>query len=124
MRIAAAVLLMLIGLWSLVGGGMQAVAGVSVLATPPGELRYMMGWLPAGLVGFVGGLLCLSSGIAFCLDRGKLLGLVAIGVALCSEAMFLPGMLFSPTAVLKILLLGFCAFGAAEVGARRAAAKG
>jgi len=125
MRIAAGILLILVGLWGAVGNGFSVAASASIdeIAQSSGvsmesqTIRFFRGYRTAGLVGALGGLLSVVAGIMFLFDRGKLLGFLALGVAINAQAMvtvLVPPL--NPPGVLKILVLIFCTFGATRVG--------
>lgn len=145
MRIAGGILLIIIGCWSLVGGGCSVVGGAAVgkLEGASADLQQELkvsgvrttggdktiskamgkaentgtGLLVSGVVILLGGLLSLVAGILMLLNKAKLFGFIAPGVGIIGEILFIAMVTFNVVGVIKILILAFCAFAATKVGA-------
>lgn len=146
MRIAGGIILLVFGLWSLVGGGcsilggglmskagdLQAAAqeaakeaGSNVKVTMTDEQKKALadagstgtGLFVSGIVSTIGGLLCIIAGIMFFVNKGKMLGFLAPGVGIIGEILFIVMVTFSIVGVIKILAYAFAAFAATKIGA-------
>jgi hypothetical protein len=147
MRIAGGVLLLIVGLWSLIGGGCSVFVGGAAskvsgaaaemsakLATEAGakmddEAKKALadaqakagslgsGVLISGIVILVGGILCIIAGIMFFVNKGKAFGFLAPGVGIIGEIIFFVLVAFNIIGLIKILILAFTAFAATKVGA-------
>jgi hypothetical protein len=142
MRIAGGVLLLIVGLWSLVGGGCSVIGGgaaskmtdaasaLSKAAQDAGgkvdpEAQKALakasgmggGLMISGVVILVGGLLCIIAGIMFFVNKGKAFGFLAPGVGIIGEVLFFVLAAFNVVGLVKILILAFCAFAATKIGA-------
>jgi hypothetical protein len=142
MRIAGGVLLLVVGLWSLIGGGCSVFVGgaASKLSGAAAEMAKEAakdpnvkvkvdedalakagstgsGALVSGIVILVGGLLCIIAGIMFFLNKGKMFGFLAPGVGIIGEILFFVMVAFNVVGLIKILILGFAAFAATKIGA-------
>jgi hypothetical protein len=143
MRIAGGILLILIGCWSLVGGGCSVAGGAAVgklssgasdlskelkaagvsggdktLAKAMGDAESAgTGLMVSGVVILLGGLLSLVAGILMLTNKAKIFDLVAPGVGIIGEILFFAMVAFNIAGVIKILILAFCAIAATKVGA-------
>lgn len=147
MRIAGGVLLLIVGLWSLVGGGCSVFVGgaASKVSGAAAEMSAKLaaetgakmdpeakkaleeaqakagsmgsGVLVAGIVILVGGILCIVAGIMFFVNKGKMFGFLAPGVGIIGEILFFVLVAFNIIGLIKILILGFAAFAATKIGA-------
>lgn len=136
LRLGGAVLLLLVSLWSTAGGGCSIVAGHGLsqysdelVRALPGEgqaggarqaLRQLQasapGLLFAGTALLASGVLGLVAAILFLLDRGRVLGLLAIGLGVFGELAFFALVSFNAAGLLKLACLGCCGFCALRVG--------
>lgn len=147
MRIAGGVLLLIVGLWSLVGGGCSVLFGgaASKLSGAAAEMSAKVaaesgakmdpeakkameegmakassmgsGALISGIVILAGGILCIIAGIMFFLNKGKAFGFLAPGVGIIGEILFFALAAFNVVGLIKILILAFTAFAATKIGA-------
>jgi hypothetical protein len=146
MRIAGGVLLLLVGLWSLVGGGCSLIGGAAVgqvgkmgnaaaeLAKASGgkvdakaqaELDKALaqgksvgsGLLVSGIVILLAGILCIVGGIMFFVNKAKAFGFLAPAVGIIGEILFFVMVGFNIAGVIKILIYAFGAFAATKIGA-------
>ncbi|MCA9671511.1 MAG: hypothetical protein KC503_38200 [Myxococcales bacterium] len=143
MRIAGGVILLIVGLWSLVGGGCSVIGGKAVgdaqklgsamsrLAKSSGAKVRMsrqarralakasnmgQGLFISGIVILAGGILCIIAGIMFFVNKGKMFGFLAPGVGIIGEVVFFAMVVFNIGGLIKIILLGFSAFAATKIG--------
>lgn len=150
MRITGAILLLIAGIWSVIGGscttfaGGVAAGGAEIVgrlaqanesagggADPEAMNRVMRasgtarevggGMKLAGAVIFAGGVLCVIAAVFFFLDRARLLGMIAAGVGIIGEGLFLSLAFFNWPGVVKIGLLLFALVSAGWVGRAAAA---
>jgi hypothetical protein len=129
LRIAGGVVLLLFGLWSVLGGSCSVIAGTTFAsfseemareqpneADP--ELRAAMdqvrstlrGLLICGVVVLAGGLLCTVAGVLLLLQRGRLFCLIATGTAVAGELLFFALVTFNLVGLVKIAAFGFGGF--------------
>ena len=147
MRIAGGVLLLIAGLWSLVGGGCSVFVGgaASKVTGAAAEMSAKLaaetgakidpyakkaleeasakassmgsGVLIAGIVILVGGILCIIAGIMFFVNKGKAFGFLAPAVGIIGEIVFFVLVAFNILGLIKVLILAFTAFAATKIGA-------
>lgn len=144
LRIAGAVVLLLFGLWSLLGGGCSVVAGVTSrgiadslsegmadeLAEDTEAARSLresrskldsmwFGLVVTGSVSALAGLLANIAGMLLIFNRGKLLAVAAGGLGIAGEVLFLLLVTFHVVGLVKAVAFAFAGV-AAMVGVRRA----
>ena len=136
MRIAGAILLLLAGVWSLVGGSCSTFAGgvtstgmgivqklakasqQSGAAGDPADMARVLhatgqaenvagGMQIAGVVTFLSGVLCLVAASLFFVNRGRLLGIIAAGSGIVGEVLFFTLAFFNWPGVVKVAVLLF-----------------
>ena len=137
-RIAGGVLLLLIGLWSVAGGGCSIVGGH--FATKASEITSELsrvapdaatqrqakraldklaasswGLIVAGVAILLAGLLCAISGVLLFVNRAKLFALLALGLGAVGELLFFVMVDFNVGGLVKLAIFGFCAFCALQV---------
>jgi len=133
LRIAGGVVLIIFGLWGLLGGGCSVAAGAATRSfygeaieaqgaqetKDGGEATRMMrqtrremsrmwfGLMVSGVVVALAGLLANVAAVFFFLGRGWILGLIAALVGVVGEALFLGLVTFNLLSVVKIAAFGF-----------------
>jgi len=142
MRIAGGVLLLLVGLWSLAGGGCSLIGGAAVgkmgdaasaLSKAAAEAGAKVdveaqkalskaagtgsGLLVSGIVILLAGILCIVAGIMFFVNKGKAFAFLAPGIGIIGEILFFVMVGFNIAGVIKILIYAFGAFAATKIGA-------
>jgi hypothetical protein len=142
MRIAGGVLLLLVGLWSLAGGGCSLIGGAAVnklgdassaLSKAAAEAGAKVdveaqkalakaagtgsGLFISGIVILLAGILCIVGGIMFFVNKGKAFGFLAPAVGIIGEILFFVMVGFNIAGVIKILIYAFGAFAATKIGA-------
>ena len=135
MRIAGGVLLLIVGLWSLVGGGVagkmtDAASALSKAAESAGakvdaEAQKALakassagsGLMISGIVILLAGILSIVAGIMFFVNKGKAFGFLAPGVGIIGEILFFALVAFNIAGVLKIVVYAFAMFAATKIGA-------
>jgi hypothetical protein len=145
MRIAAGVILCVVGVWSIFGGcGTYAAAklgdaagGLADVAAKLQEAAKQAGAkvtkseikvnVPntgklkiVGIVTMVAGLLAILAGVMFFINKAKILGFLAPGVGIVAEVLSILFIGFHVVTLVKILILGFCGFAATKIGAAKA----
>jgi hypothetical protein len=137
LRIAGGVVMLLVGLWSLLGGGCSVVAGATMSSlseelSKPSEADQeqqesfrklgstLRGLLISGIVILVAGLLCNVSGVLLFLNHGKVLGLVAAGLGIIGEVLFFTLIAFNVIGLVKVAAYAFGGFCATRVDRRAA----
>lgn len=137
LRIAGGVVMLLVGLWGLLGGGCSVVAGATMssfsdeLSKKPstGAEKEMQdayrnlgstlrGLLISGIVILTAGLLCNVTGVLLFFNRGMALGLVAAGVGVVGEVLFFALVAFNVVGLVKVGALAFGGFCATRVDRR------
>jgi hypothetical protein len=138
LRVSAGLLLVLVGLWSVLGGSCAAAGGhlarnarqmaeqfdlrggdeaQQELDAALDTLAAQAKWLiVSGAVIAVGGVLCLVAGILFFLGRARTLAPVGCGVALLGELSFWVLVSFNWAGLIKLPIYGFAIFAARQVG--------
>jgi hypothetical protein len=150
MRIAGGVIVLLVGIWSLVGGGCATTAGCAAnkMASVGAEMAKaaqkegaqvddktmdkamsevgkagatVKAMFIPGIVILVAGILCIIAGIMFFVNKAKILGFLAPGVGIIGEILFIVMVGFGIGAIIKIVLYAFGAFAATKIGEQKAA---
>ena len=141
LRVSAGLLLVLVGLWSVLGGSCAAAGGHlaqnarqmaeqldlrggdeaqhgldAELDAALDDLAAQAKWLiVSGAVIAVGGVLCLVAGILFFLGRARILAPVGCGVGLLGELLFWVLVSFNWAGLIKLPIYGFAIFAARQV---------
>lgn len=139
LRIAGGVVMLLVGLWSLLGGGCSVVAGATMSSfseefskkPSPGAGQEqqdafrklgstLRGLLISGIVILVAGLLCNVTGVLLFFNRGRALGLVGAGLGIVGEVLFFALVAFNVIGLVKVAAFAFGGFCATRVDRRAA----
>jgi len=141
MRIAAGVLLLIVGLWSVGEGGCSTTRAVLAqnmegVSTAFLEAAEQMGDSTArqtraeaanarqmasarmihGVVMLIAGALSIIAGVLFFVNRGRAIGFLAPGVGVIGEVLFFALESFAILGVVKMLVYAFSMFAATRIG--------